>query len=348
MKTNESGFARKAVIGCLALGLCATITFTRAQDARLLRAEALRVLAPLPNQMPGAENDTAAMRDLGRKLYFEKRLSQNNSQSCNSCHAIDHGRAGVDNEVTSPGAFGKRGERNSPTTFNAGLHLAQFWDGRAADLKEQAKGPVLNPVEMAMPDEATVVARLSADKEYPARFRAAFPRQEKPLTYENMARALEAFERTLITRDRFDEFLNGNDSALTAAERKGLNTFLTTGCTTCHNGPLLGGSTYQKVGLIKPYRNQTDVGRFAVTKDEDDKFKFKVPTLRNIAATNPYFHDGGIAALHDAVRTMASLQLGVELSPEQEASLVTFLKALTGKGIVARETQAKAGQPAGL
>jgi cytochrome c peroxidase len=289
--------------------------------------------------MPGAENDTGAMIQLGRRLYFEKKLSKNQTQSCNTCHVVDNGGAGVDNQPTSPGAFGKRGDRNSPTTWNAGFHLAQFWDGRAEDLVAQAKGPVLNPIEMAMPAEAEVIARLLADSEYPAQFRAAFPDAPPAVNYENMARAIAAFERTLITRDRFDDFLKGTDTALTQQEIKGLNTFLAVGCTTCHNGPLLGGNSYQKLGLVKPYGNQRDIGRAAVTKEEGDAFKFKVPTLRNIAATQPYFHDGQVSSLAEAVREMGSIQLGLQLTDEQVTEITAFLNALTGKEIKLTRSQ---------
>lgn len=298
-----------------------------------LRSRTLEVIQPLPDKMPGAENDTPAMIQLGRRLYFEKKLSQNQTQSCNSCHAVDQGGAGVDHQPTSPGAFGKRGNRNSPTTLNAGFHLAQFWDGRADDLVAQAKGPVLNPIEMAMPSEDVVIRRLGDDAEYQTQFAGAFPDNAKPVNYENMARAIAAFERTLITRDRFDEFLKGNNQRLTAAETKGLNTFLAVGCTTCHNGPLLGGNSYQKIGLVNAYSNTKDIGRAAVTKDEADQFRFKVPSLRNVAATYPYFHDGQAAELADAVREMGKLQLGLDLSSEQVADITTFLNALTGEGI---------------
>lgn len=308
-----------------------------------LRSRTLEVIQPLPDKMPGAENDTPAMIQLGRRLYFEKKLSQNQTQSCNSCHAVDQGGAGVDHQPTSPGAFGKRGGRNSPTTLNAGFHLAQFWDGRADDLVAQAKGPVLNPIEMAMPSEDIVVSRLSGDAEYQQQFNAAFPDNAQPVNYENMARAIAAFERTLITRDRFDEFLKGNNQRLTAAETKGLNTFLAVGCTTCHNGPLLGGNSYQKIGLVNAYPNTKDIGRAAVTKDEADQFRFKVPSLRNVAATFPYFHDGQAAELADAVREMGQLQLGLDLSSEQVADITTFLKSLTGEGIKIPSRSAASG-----
>jgi cytochrome c peroxidase len=327
----------------LLTGLCSGVAQTPLLDPVALRTNALARLSPLPDKAPGAERDTAVLVDLGKRLYFEKRLSKNGAQSCNTCHAVDGGRAGVDNEPTSPGAFGKRGDRNSPTTFNAALHIAQFWDGRAADLKEQAKGPILNPVEMAMSSEPEVIARLNADKEYPQLFKAAFAGEKSPVSYENVARAIAAFERTLITRDRLDDFLKGSNDALTRAELRGLHTFLSVGCVSCHDGPLLGGGTYQKMGLLKPYENQKDIGRAAVTKDDDDKFKFKVPTLRNIAVTHPYFHDGKVASLHEAVRKMADLQLGMTLTQEQEAHLVSFLRALTGKSLNGAAT---AGQSA--
>lgn len=237
----------------------------------------------------------------------------------------------MDNEATSPGAFGKRGGRNSPTVLNAGLQLAQFWDGRAADLVAQAKGPILNPGEMAMPSEAEVVKKLGAAKDYPPLFDKAFSGAGSKISYENIAQAIAAFERTLITRDRFDDFLKGSDKALSALELKGANLFLTTGCTTCHTGPLIGGGMYMKVGLVNPYENTTDLGRFEVTKDNDDKFKFKVPTLRNIALTAPYFHDGKIATLPDAVKKMAWLQLGKELKDDEIKAIVAFLGSLTDK-----------------
>ncbi len=324
-----------AATGSLAFG-------TRAEpitDTAPNRADVLEIIQPLPDKMPGAEHDTEARIQLGKRLYFEKKLSKNQSQSCNTCHVVDNGGAGVDNQPTSPGAFGKRGGRNSPTTLNAGFHLAQFWDGRAEDLEAQAKGPVLNPIEMAMPAEDEVVARLRADSEYPSQFGKAFPDTTQPVNYENMARAIAAFERTLVTRDRFDDFLKGTGQPLTKTETRGLNTFLAVGCTTCHNGPLLGGNSYQKLGLVKPYSNQEDVGRVAVTKDDSDQFKFKVPTLRNIAATQPYFHDGQVEQLADAVREMGSMQLGLELTNEQVFDITAFLNTLTGKEIKVSRSQ---------
>ena len=300
---------------------------TELQD---LRKNALQVTGVIPDKMPGGEKDTPAQMALGKKLYFDNILSRNQSQSCNTCHRVDGGLPGADGEATSPGAFGKRGDRNAPTTLNAGFHMAQFWDGRATNLQEQAKGPVLNPVEMAMPDEAEVLKRLRTHAEYPGLFKAAFPGAGETVTYDNMAEAIAAFERTLITRDRFDEFLKGEDDALSAAELRGLKTFLANGCTACHNGPLLGANSYQKVGLVHPFPTK-DPGRRAVTKDESDEAKFKVPTLRNIAITGPYFHDGSIRSLNDAVKMMVWHQLGKELSTEEIRDIAAFLRTLSGK-----------------
>ena len=174
-----------------------------------LLAEAKQVFARLPEKMPGSENDTPEKIELGKKLYFETAISINKKQSCNSCHRVDENRGGVDNLPTSPGAEGKLGGRNSPTTLNAGLHIAQFWDGRAADLAAQAKGPVLNPIEMGMPDEDLVLERLK-EAGYEPMFKKVFPKDQAPVTYANYAEAVAAFERTLITRDRFDDFLGGS------------------------------------------------------------------------------------------------------------------------------------------
>lgn len=303
----------------------------RAASAGELRASALKVLAPLPDKMPGAESDTPARVKLGRELFFEKKLSVNNTQSCNSCHAVDKNRGGVDNEPTSPGAFGKRGGRNSPTVLNAGFHVAQFWDGRAKTLEDQAKGPVLNPGEMAMPSEAAVIERLKADKKYVGAFKKAFPDQADPITYDNFAKAVASFERTLLTHDRFDDFLKGDDKALSAAELKGLDTFLSIGCTTCHTGPLLGGNDFKKLGILNAYENTADKGRVAVTKEDYDEFVFKVPSLRNIALTAPYFHDGSQKTLEETVQKMAWLQLGKKLTAEETSNLTTFLRALSDK-----------------
>jgi cytochrome c peroxidase len=299
------------------------------KDAQLL-AEARKVFAKLPAKMPGSEQDTAAKIALGEKLYFEKCTSINRTQSCNSCHRVDENLGGVDNLPTSKGAEGKFGGRNAPTTLNAGFHVAQFWDGRLPDLAAQAKGPVLNPIEMGMPDEKAVLERLK-EAGYLAQFKQVFPNVENPLTYDNYGEAVAAFERTLITKDRFDDYLGGDEAALCAKGKAGLKLFLEIGCADCHRGALLGGDRYEKIGAAHAYQNTEDVGRSAVTKQEADKFKFKVPALRNIAITAPYFHDGKAATLEDAVKQMAWLQTDKELKPDEIEQLVVFLGALTDK-----------------
>ena len=301
-----------------------------AEELAQLRKDAHEIIGPIPDKMPGAEKDTPEQIKLGEKLFFEKRLSMNNSMSCNTCHAVDNNRGGVDNEPTSPGAFGKRGGRNSPTVLNAGFQFAQFWDGREETLEGQAKGPILNPIEMAMPADMEVIKRLKSLPEYQDLFHKAFPEGTEKITYDNVAKAIAAFERTLVTRDRFDDFLEGEHKALNPQEVRGLKLFMEVGCTTCHSGPVLGGTQYQKVGLVNKYET-SDFGRHDVTKQEDDKYKFKVPILRNIALTAPYFHDGKLKTLDEAVQRMAWLQLGVELSEQQTKDMVAFLHTLTDK-----------------
>lgn len=286
------------------------------------------VFSPLPElEVPKSESEKALL-SLGEKLYLDPVLSENMTQSCNSCHQL--GKYGVDGEATSPGAFGKRGDRNSPSSYNAFLHIAQFWDGRAKDVEEQALGPVLNPVEMAMPSEDIVVKRLKGIDEYQVLFKKAFADEQDPIRYVNVGKAIGAFERTLITPSRFDDFLRGNASALTAEEQKGLQTFVEVGCTACHMGTGVGGSLYQKIGLVKPYKTD-DLGRYEITKQESDKFVFKVPSLRNIAETGPYYHDGSVKTLEEAVQLMGTHQLGRDLTKEQIHDIVLFLNSLTGK-----------------
>jgi cytochrome c peroxidase len=291
-------------------------------------AQLVAMFKPLPEDMATDTRPITPERvALGKMLYFDKRLSKNHDISCNSCHMLD--KFGVDNEPTSPGHRGARGDRNSPTVYNAAIHLAQFWDGREPDVEAQAKGPILNPVEMAMPDEATVVATLSSIPGYVDAFAAAFPDAKPAVTYDNMAIAIGAFERTLVTPSKWDAYLKGDASALTQEEVDGAKVFVQTGCTTCHLGPGLGGMMYQKIGLVRPYETE-DVGRFSVTNAESDRFVFKVPSLRNVAETGPYFHDGSVATLEEATRLMASHQLGRDLTDVEVGKITTFLKTLTG------------------
>jgi cytochrome c peroxidase len=270
---------------------------------------------------------------LGQALYFDKRLSMDESVSCNSCHDLQ--TYGVDNVPTSKGVGGQLGARNSPTVLNAAFHFTQFWDGRAKDVEEQAGGPILNPIEMAMTDQEFVIKRLAAIQGYQDMFTAAFPGEEQPVNYSNLQKAIAAFERKLITPSRFDEYLMGYDEAITAEEKKGLQTFMDAGCIACHSGTVLGGQMYQKFGLAGNYwdftqSSKVDNGRFLVTNNESDKYLFKVPSLRNIEKTHPFFHDGSITDLGQAVKIIAKLQLSKDLTDQEVQEIVTFLKTLTG------------------
>ena len=290
----------------------------------LMQAHAL--FGKLPATMPGSEKDTPAKIALGKKLYFEKTISINKTQSCNSCHPIDNKGAGTDHLKTGKGALGISSDRNDPPTMNAGFQIAQFWDGRAATLEEQAKGPPLNPIEMGMPDGEAVVERLKGIKHYPAEFKKAFPGDKDPVTFDNFAKAVAAFERTLITRGRFDRFMDGDKHAITTQEMEGMRTFINVGCVQCHSGPNLGGMTFQKMGVFHEYTK--DLGRFEVTKQESDKYFFKVPMLRNVTLTVPYFHDGEVGNLAEAVDMMGYIQLNKQLKDEEIHTILRFMTTL--------------------
>lgn len=266
---------------------------------------------------------------LGRMLYFDKRLSKSQELSCNSCHVLE--KYGVDGEKTSLGHKGQRGSRNSPTVYNAAGHFAQFWDGRSPHVEHQATGPMMNPVEMALPDEAAAKKVLSSMPGYVAEFKKAFPDEKDPVSLKNAGRAMGAFERRLVTPSPWDKLLDGDEKALTDEQKEGFMTFLNNGCTACHMGTLLGGTSYQKVGAVVPWPNQVDQGRFEVTRNEADKMMFKAPSLRNITETAPYFHDGSVATLQEAVKMMGKHQLGRDISDADVKSIVTFLGALKGE-----------------
>lgn len=282
---------------------------------------------PLPESIID-EQENAALIKLGKMLYLDPRLSVNDKISCNSCHSLSN--YGVDNEPTSPGHEGKRGGRNSPTTMNAALHIAQFWDGRASDVEEQALGPILNPVEMGMPNKGDVVKKIKEVDEYKALFAEAFSEEKHPFHYKNIGVAIGAFERTLLTPSRFDDFLKGDEDALNKSEKRGLKKFINMGCATCHNGVVIGGNSYKKIGLVEPYET-SDMGRYEVTKIESDKKVFKVPSLRNITKTAPYFHDGSVETLDEAIKLMAKHQLGKEVGDGFVKDVKAFLGSLTGK-----------------
>lgn len=292
--------------------------------------EALKLFAPLPTVMSASENpSTEAKVKLGRMLYYDPRLSADQKISCNTCHPLD--LYGAESDKVSTGFKGQKGKRNAPTVYNAAGHFVQFWDGRVPTVEEQAKGPILNPVEMAMPSDATAVKVLNSIPEYVVLFKDAFPNEKEPVTYDNMALAIGAFERGLVTPAPWDRFLRGDESALTNEQKAGFNTFVATGCATCHRGPYVGGESFQKLGLMKPWPDQSDPGRVAVTKNDQDKMVFKVPSLRNIQKTGPYFHDGSVPTLSQAIRNMAVHQRGASLNAAQIASIEAWLASLTGE-----------------
>ncbi len=300
-------------------------------SADVVVRQARAVFGLLPQRMPGSERDTPELIALGNMLYFEPELSINRTQSCSTCHPIDGKRSGVDNLAYSSGAMGTLGTRNAPTVLNAGFQISLFWDGRARDLAEQAKGPILNSIEMGMPHIDACLERMKRSGRIEQAFRSAYPGQAEPVTYDNLASAIAAFERTLVSRGRFDQFLEGNPEAITEGEKAGLSLFMNKGCIRCHNGPLLGGMLYQKLGLYGLYKNTDDAGRFALTKDEKDRYVFKVSSLRNVTLTAPYFHDGKVATLAEAVDEMAELELGLTLESSEIDAILRFLTTLADK-----------------
>ena len=269
-----------------------------------------------------------AQAELGKKLYFDPRLSKSGFISCNSCHNLSMG--GTDNLKTSIGHHWQQGPINAPTVLNSSLNVAQFWDGRAKDLKEQAGGPIANPKEMAFSHELTIQV-LETIPEYAAEFKQVFAKDK--ITIDEVTQAIAEFEKTLITpNSRFDRWLSGDKTALTEQELAGYQLFKNSGCVACHNGSAVGGNSFQKMGLVMPYETSNPAeGLKGVTGKDADRFKFKVPTLRNVELTYPYFHDGEAETLTEAVDVMGRLQLGKKFTDEENAKVVAFLKTLTGE-----------------
>jgi cytochrome c peroxidase len=318
----------------VALGALTLIPFTAQADD--LRKDALAVLAPIDvaAAAKAVKNNevTPAKVELGRELFFDPRLSKSQLISCASCHNLSLG--GADTGSTSVGHGWQRGPRRAPTVLNAVFNVAQFWDGRAEDLKAQAKGPVQAGVEMNN-TPAAVETTLRSMPGYVGSFKQAFPGEAEPVSFDNMARAIEAFESTLITpNSRFDKFLEGQDAGLDDSEKKGLRLFLDKGCAACHNGPNLGGTQYFRFGVAESPTAEIlpteDKGRSAVTKSGGDDYVFRAAPLRNVALRAPYFHSGRVWTLDEAVGVMAKHQLGQSLSPDETHAIVAFLGALTG------------------
>ncbi|EGV34899.1 cytochrome-c peroxidase [Neisseria weaveri] len=305
------------------------------EDKALLK-QAQGFFQPLPEraEIDPAKPITDAQIKLGHQLWYEPRLSRGNTVSCNTCHNLATG--GVDNLPTSQGHKGSFGARNSPTALNAALLGSQFWDGRAKDVEEQAGGPLLNPVEMAHTDQAAVEKKIAHIPEYQAMFKEAFAENGGAVSFDNITKAIGAFERTLLTPSRWDDYLKGDVNALTEKERKGVRAFINNGCIACHKSVNLGGDSFQKFGLVKgPYWNyidstKHDEGLFEVTKNEADKYFFRVPGLRNVAKTFPYFHNGSVWELDKAISIMGETQLGKTIPQEEVDDMVAFMNALTG------------------
>lgn len=305
------------------------------QQANKLLETAKTMFQPIPDRVSQVRGEkvTQAQIDLGKLLFFDPRLSRSHIISCNSCHNV--GMGGGDNVPTSIGHKWERGPRNSPTVLNAVFNAAQFWDGRAKDLREQAKGPVQAAVEMNnTPNRVELTLR--SIPAYVEMFKKAFPGQSEPVTFDNMARAIEAFEITLVTpNSRFDQFLRGKLDALNATEQQGLSLFMEKGCAACHNGVNMGGQDYFPFGVFqKPGANvlpASDRGRFVVTNTSADEYVFRAAPLRNVALTAPYFHSGQVWSLKEAVTLMGSSQLGQELNEKEVDAIVAFLQTLTGE-----------------
>lgn len=311
-----------------------TGTSFAAADEGLIK-KASQAMGPLPASMQSADNPiTPEKVKLGKMLFYEPRISVDGTVSCAKCHPI--AMYAVDGLRKSVGNNCKENPRNDPTVFNAAAQISAHWIGNRTSVEDQAKQAIIGPPSYGMPSYEAAEKILRSYKGYQTLFQAAFPSDKEPVTADNFAMAVGAFERTLVTPAPFDAFLRGDKDAMTQQQKTGLAVFIEQGCAGCHSSPYAGGQMYQKFGLFEPYQTYTksakvDEGRFAVTKKEGDKFVFKVPVLRNVAMTPPYFHDGAVDKLPDAVWIMGKLQLGKDLPQEQVRDIAAFLHALTGK-----------------
>ncbi len=314
----------------------ASLTELHAAEANTdLLNEAQGLFRPLPKDMATPEFPIAPERvELGRKLFFDPRISVDGTVSCARCH--QPALYGTDGLPKPRGAHDKLNPRNSPTVLNAALQFKEHWRGDRENVEDQAKKALIGPPSFGDPDYATAMAKIKAIPGYPDLFHKAFPGSQDPVTPDNWGKAIGAYERTLVTPSRFDKYLAGDTQALSAAEQTGLRKFIDTGCIACHNGPGVGGRMFRKFGVVEDYWKETgskhiDKGRFDVTHDPNDTYVFKVPSLRNVAMTPPYFHDGSVRSLPEAVRIMAKVQLGKILTDQDRDEIVTFLRSLTGK-----------------
>ncbi len=310
------------------------LLFANNSDEDLLK-QAKPIFGPLPQVMLSEKNPiTPEKVKLGKILFYETRISVDGTVSCARCHPI--GLYAADGLKKSIGNHCKINPRNSPTVLNAAGQISAHWIGNRTDVEDQARQSVIGPPSFGMPSYEAVESKLKGIKGYMDLFKKAFPAEADPITVDNLAKAIGAFERTLVTPSHFDSFLKGDTVALNGQEKGGLKTYVETGCIMCHLGPFVGGQMYQKSGIVEPYWKYTksepiDEGKYVVTKNDADKYVFKVPMLRNVAKTSPYFHDGSVNKLEDAVWIMGKIQLGKDLNRGQVEEIVTFLKSLTGK-----------------
>ena len=291
----------------------------------------------LPESVPGSESDSEALIALGKMLYADKNLSKNRNISCDSCHPVVNGGVGADNLPQSVGTSGQFGTRNSPTVLNTGFHRVLFWDARAASLTEQARGPLLSAIEMGMETEEAVVARVIESSEYTKLFAETFPESTDSIDFAMITESLAAFQRSLVVASRFDDFAAGDVDALSDDELSGFRKFVQYECKECHSGFMFGGSNTDKLGIKHPYPDQSDLGVYLIDEHPNNKMKFKVCSLRNVGLTAPYFHNGKVKTLEEAVRLMAWHQKGHELSEEDINDISAFLRSLSGKQFVASD-----------
>ncbi|MDF3820441.1 cytochrome c peroxidase [Leptospira sp. 96542] len=308
--------------------LLMTFLYSISNDIEL-QALAKEQIGILPSRPPGSEFDTNAQIQLGNKIFRDNTLSLNQVQACITCHPLDGNSAGMDRQSTSRGTFGQIGKRNTPTILNVGYLPILFWDGRKDNLFDQAVMPFLDPLEMALPSETELLNRLQNNTSYTKDFANAFPNSPN-VSIESLKKALSAFERSLVSKSRLDDFLEWNLLALSTEEKEGLKIFLSAGCTNCHNGNLFGGSKFKQVDSVHNY-NPNDLGRYEFTNNDADKKFFRAPSLRNVSLTAPYFHDGSVRTLKEAVTRMNLYNLNQTLSNSEIDLLVQFLRSLSDK-----------------
>jgi len=327
---------RKAIFSSLltVAALAGTAAFAGTDGSSKLLDDARALFQPIAAAPAPKDALQAARVELGQRLFFENRVSMDGNVSCSHCHLPD--RQATDGLPKAIGVFGKENPRNAPSIFHAALNFKQHWRGDRESLEDQAEKSLLGPASFGNPDQATAMGKLKAIPAYPAAFAKAFPDDKEPINSKNWGVAVAAFERTLLTPSRFDAFLSGDATALSPQEQAGLRKFIDTGCAGCHNGPGLGGNSFQKFGVVEEYWKETgakspDKGRADVTKNDADLYVFKVASLRNAAKTAPYFHDGSVEDLANAVKIMGKTQLGKALTDQEAAEIVAFLGALTGR-----------------